>query len=86
MLNSAEEENGGGGGGSLCTSDANAIRVVKLEGSSNTTQKLHRKQGDTTIKKNEEAEVVVVSSLFNVFPTLRKRGGSKAATRGTRGG
>ncbi len=90
-LNSAaaEEKNGGGGSSSFTTtSDTNAIHgVVKLDGGS--SQKLRRKQGDTaTIDKNEEAEVIDGGgpSLFNVFPTLRKRGGSKSATRGTRGG
>ncbi len=42
----------------------------------------HTSANTTHEAKGEE----VRPSLCNVFPTLRKRGGSKAATRGTRGG
>ncbi len=82
MLNSVEEEGTGGSNGLSSTSDTNAI-VVQSEASP-INKKLHGEGGDV-IKKNNEAKVVV-PSLLNVFPTLRKRGGSKAATRGTRGG
>ncbi len=83
MLNSVEEEGAGGGNGLSSTSDTNGI-VVQSE-TSPINKKLHGEGGDVIKKKNNEAKVVV-PSLFNVFPTLRKRGGSKAATRGTRGG
>ncbi len=35
---------------------------------------------------NDKEDTVMNPSLFNIFPSLRNRGGSRAATRGTRCG